>query len=980
MRTPTAKRLLAGCLVLPTCAVVGAQNASIPTTSYAPRFTIPASANVAPPVLPNIRDPMAVDAQTVCPGYVAADVQKTATGFTAALHLAGAPCNVYGTDIAALNLTVEYQASDRLHVEILPTFIHPSNASFYILPSSLVPKPSVEGNVESDLEFSWTNDPTFAFTVSRKATGEKIFSTAGTKLVYENQFIEFVSTLPENYNLYGLGESIHRLRLGNNFTKTFYAADSPDTVDTNLYGTHPTYLETRYYTTDASGNLSLDTSNERAPGMNYTSLSHGVYLRNAHGQDVLLRPDNITWRTIGGSIDLYFFPGPSQPEVTASYLNVVGRPALQQFWTFGFHQTRWGYTNISQLQDVVDNYSKFNIPLESVWSDIDYMKSYRDFEADPVRFNYTQWGGFIDRLHASGRYYVPIVDSAIYIPNPENQTDAYPVFDRGNSVGAFITNPDGTLYIGDVWPGYTVFPDWLSEGAGPWWTNEFVEFHKQWAFDGAWVDMSEVSSFCVGSCGSGNLALNPVHPPFALPGEPQALVLEYPEGFELSNTTEAESASASISSSMSAYPATSTNTSPYHRTTPTPGVRDVNYPPYAINNVKGPLGSSAISPNATHADGTLEYDVHNLWGFGILKATYNALSAVFPGIRPFIIGRGTFAGAGSVAGHWGGDNYSKWIYMFYSIPQALSMSLAGIPMFGVDTCGFAGNSDMELCSRWMQLSAFFPFYRNHNILSASSQEAYVWASVIDASKSAMSIRYQLLPYLYTLFYHAHMHGQTVMRALAWEFPNDPSLASADRQFLLGPAILVIPVLEPGVSTVNGVFPGLIEGKETWYDWYNGTAVPVPAQANTTIDAPLGHIPVYVRGGSVLPLQQPALTTREVRTSPWDVIIALDNMGHAKGDLYLDDGVSTTPNATLTVAFTVQGRELNVSINEGGWQDVNALRSISILGVNDVNESRVTFNGHKLNTTHVSFNKEKRTLLVSGFATTAWKGKGWSLQW
>ena len=135
----------------------------------------------------------------------------------------------------------------------------------------------------------------------------------------------------------------------------------------NLYGTHPTYLETRYYTTDASGNLSLDTSNERAPGMNYTSLSHGVYLRNAHGQDVLLRPDNITWRTIGGSIDLYFFPGPSQPEVTASYLNVVGRPALQQFWTFGFHQTRWGYTNISQLQDVVDNYSKFNIPLESVW-------------------------------------------------------------------------------------------------------------------------------------------------------------------------------------------------------------------------------------------------------------------------------------------------------------------------------------------------------------------------------------------------------------------------------------------------------------------------------------------------------------------------------------------------------------------------------------------------------------------------------------
>jgi len=237
MWTPTAKCLLAGCLVLSTCAAIEAQNASRPTTSYAPQFTIPASANDAPPVLPNIRDPLAVDAQTVCPGYIATDVQKTVTGFIAALRLAGAPCNVYGTDIAALNLTVEYQAADRLHVEIVPTFIQPSNASYYILPPSLVPKPSVEANVKSDLEFSWTNDPTFAFTVSRKATGDKIFSTAGTKLVYENQFIEFVSALPENYNLYGLGESIHGLRLGNNFTKTFYAADSPDTVDT--YGVAP---------------------------------------------------------------------------------------------------------------------------------------------------------------------------------------------------------------------------------------------------------------------------------------------------------------------------------------------------------------------------------------------------------------------------------------------------------------------------------------------------------------------------------------------------------------------------------------------------------------------------------------------------------------------------------------------------------------------------------------------------------------------
>lgn len=204
-----------------------------------------------------------------------------------------------------------------------------------------------------------------------------------------------------------------------------------------------------------------------------------------------------------------------------------------------------------------------------------------------------------------------------------------------------------------------------------------------------------------------------------VPGEPGNVDYNYPEGFNVTNATEAAIVS-SLSSSQSVAFATSTDataptTTSYLRTTPTPGVRDINYPPYVINNIQGvDLAVHAVSPNATHAEGTVEYDIHNLYGHEILNATYNALLDVFPGKRPFIIGRSTFAGSGVYAGHWGGDNYSKWAYMFFGIPQALSFSLFGIPMFGVDTCGFSGNTDEELCNRWMQLSAFFPFYRNHN--------------------------------------------------------------------------------------------------------------------------------------------------------------------------------------------------------------------------------------------------------------------------
>ena len=413
-------------------------------------------------------------------------------------------------------------------------------------------------------------------------------------------------------------------------------------------------------------------------------------------------------------------------------MSAVGLPAMQQYFTFGFHQCRWGYANWSEVKSVVDNYEAFGIPLENIWTDIDYMNQYRDFDNDPVRFSYGEGEIFLSALHASGKHYIPIIDSAIYVPNPSNTSDNYSTFDNGNATDAFITNPDGSLYIGDVWPGYTVFPDWISGRAGQWWINEMVNWHSKVAFDGAWIDMSEASSFCIGSCGSSNITMNPVHPPFGLPGEPGNVVYGYPEGFNLTNATEAApAASASASQASAAATASSSSDTAYLITTPTPGVREVNHPPYVINNVQGDLAAHAISPNATHADGTQEYEVHNLFGHQILNATYYALLAAIPKVRPFIIGRSTFAGSGKWAGHWGGDNTSLFAYMFFSIPQALTFSLFGIPMFGVDTCGFngtspfalvcknqksltrmkTGNTDEELCNRWMQLSAFFPFYR-----------------------------------------------------------------------------------------------------------------------------------------------------------------------------------------------------------------------------------------------------------------------------
>ncbi|KAL2383970.1 hypothetical protein RJ035_005523 [Blastomyces gilchristii] len=169
-------------------------------------------------------------------------------------------------------------------------------------------------------------------------------------------------------------------------------------------------------------------------------------------------------------------------------------------------------------------------------------------------------------------------------------------------------------------------------------------------------------------------------------------------------------------------------------------------------------------------------------------------------------------------------------------------------------------------------------------------------------------------YMYTLFHQAHTTGSTVMRALAWEFPNDLSLASADRQFLLGPSLMVIPVLKPQATAVDG---------EIWYDWYAHTPFKAIAVKNSTIDAPLGHIPLYVRGGSVPPMHEPALTTRAARNSPWSLLVVLDRESRAKGQIYIDDGESVKPNSTLLIHLTVEGNSIH-AVSNRSYEDTNCL--------------------------------------------------------
>ena len=243
----------------------------------------------------------------------------------------------------------------------------------------------------------------------------------------------------------------------------------------------------------------------------------------------------------------------------------------------------------------------------------------------------------------------------------------------------------------------------------------------------------------------------------------------------------------------------------------------------------------------------------------------------------------------------------------------------------------------------------------------------------------MQIRYSLLPYMYTLFYLASTTGTTVMRALSWEFISDPTLAAVDNQFLLGPSLMVVPVLGQGLTERGGVFPGVAQG-EVWYDWYSQSAMSAKPGENVTIPAPLGHIPVYVRGGSILPQQEALYTTSESRKSPWSLIAALNSDGAATGQLYVDDGESLVPPAHLLVDFTATNGSLYASAR-GLYEDTNALANVTVLGVAS-EPSSVTLNGETISS-GVAYNSTSKVLSVkdlqSATSSGAW-AQDWTLSW
>ena len=281
-------------------------------------------------------------------------------------------------------------------------------------------------------------------------------------------------------------------------------------------------------------------------------------------------------------------------------------------------------------------------------------------------------------------------------------------------------------------------------------------------------------------------------------------------------------------------------------------------------------------------------ELHNVFALENTHATYDGLRSLQPNLRPFVLTRSGFAGGQRYAATWTGDNTSSWNHMRISVPQLLNLGLSGFCFAGSDIGGFngfSGGPSPELLTRWMQLGAFNPLFRNHSDGVTRKREPWVDGPGHEGiRRKYIEERYRLLPYIYTCMEEASRTGAPLMRPLFLEFPKDKSVETNSEQYMFGPDILVAPKL----WEIAGPYPVLLPTGE-WFEFQNGKSHMSSESLN--VNPELADLPLFVRAGAILPRQPLVQHTGEKPDGPLELRVYQGKNKTGSGRLYLDDGES-----------------------------------------------------------------------------------------
>ena len=490
-----------------------------------------------------------------------------------------------------------------------------------------------------------------------------------------------------------------------------------------------------------------------------------------------------------GNLTLYIIEEATPAEIVSSLRRLTGRSYLPPKWAFGYIQSRWGYRSEADVRAIVHEHRKRHIPLDGVCMDIDYMDDYMDFTVDPAGFD--DLARFCGEMDDAHAHLIPIIDAGI------KEKAGYEVCDEGLKNGYFCTYEDGTPFVGAVWPGRSYFPDFLRSDVRAWFGQKYHRFLNA-GVEGFWNDMNEPALF---------YSENGIRKAFA----------------------QAER------------------------------MREMNVGIHEFFRLRGVFADMANNPDDYKSfyqitDGKrIRHDkVHNLYGAFMTRAAAEGMAAHNPERRRLLFARSSYIGAHRYGGVWQGDNHSWWSHILLNLRMLPSLNMCGFLYTGADIGGFNGDATEDLLLRWLQLGVFTPLMRNHSCQGTREQEIYRF-SLQEKMRDIVTVRYALIPYLYSEFMKAALSDGCMFRPLAFDYPEDETACRIEDQVMLGSECMIAPVYQQNARGRYVYLPEdmlLIRFRSAQdYDCF-------PLEAgHHWIELDLHEMPLFIRRGCVIPLSQ-----------------------------------------------------------------------------------------------------------------------------
>jgi alpha-glucosidase len=351
---------------------------------------------------------------------------------------------------------------------------------------------------------------------------------------------------------------------------------------------------------------------------------------------------------------------------------------------------------------------------------------------------------------------------------------------------------------------------------------------------------------------------------------------------------------------------------------------------------------------------------HNVYGMQMARATHDGVKKFANPKRPFVITRATYSGGQRYTSSWTGDNVATWEHLWLANVQVQRMSLSGMGFVGTDIGGFAEQPSGELFTRWVQLGVFHPFTRVHSSGHHGDQEPWSFdEEVLSITKKFVELRYQLLPYIYTMYYTYVTKGVPMIKPLVYFDQDDHHTHYRSDEYIFGDQILVCPVQEPNALGRRMYVPN---GK--WYNMW--TQELVNGGKEMWVDAPLDSMPLFVKEGAVIPKYPVQQYVDQIKIKELTLDIYF-KQGREKSKVYEDahDGYGYNRGKYSLRTFKVYGKENELNLHqfkEGQYEESYETFKIKLIGL-PFKIKQVIIDTEVVSLDDLQYNKKENTIVV-----------------